>query len=308
MARRNKKPLDSSTFSKFLPPGVPSEGLKWAEQRSSDVPSEVPPPAGALMTEAEARATIEKINNHAGQIRALLLALYEREGWKALGYSSWRQCITAEFKESESYLYRLLEAGKTEKNITQVVQNQQNVSPIGEKEPIKESVLRPLSKLKKPEQQREAWKEATRDNNTKPSAKQVETAVAKVSRTVTPEDPPQSSVEADETPTTEQVHQASAKSLFLIDAQEALQLLVRGSMKLAEAANHDRRRLPAIIQSSVETACIWLRRTLESNPKTVKVLIRDGGPAVVTKVNAIPRNAEIIKLPDGSWGAKPNDR
>jgi hypothetical protein len=82
--------------------------------------------------------------------RHLVLELYEREGWSALGYNTWRECVTAEFNSSQAYLYRQLEAAQTEKVI----------SPIGEKE-IPESQLRPLTKLKdNPDQQREAWQHA----------------------------------------------------------------------------------------------------------------------------------------------------
>ena len=83
-------------------------------------------------------------------IRHLILALYEREGWLALGHKSWRECVVAEFKQGQSYLYRLLESALIENNI----------SPMGEKsDPIPERQLRPLAKLE-PQKQREAWQQA----------------------------------------------------------------------------------------------------------------------------------------------------
>jgi hypothetical protein len=50
-------------------------------------------------------------------VRNLVLELYEREGWKALGYPTWRECLVAEFKQRECYLYNQFEAAQTEKNI-----------------------------------------------------------------------------------------------------------------------------------------------------------------------------------------------
>jgi hypothetical protein len=101
------------------------------------------------MTVFEAKECVHKINSNLNNTRSLLLDLYEREGWAALGYGSWRACVVGEFKQHQSYLYRQLEAAKIKKH---VIQN----SPIGE---IPESQLRPLASLP-PEQQKELWNEA----------------------------------------------------------------------------------------------------------------------------------------------------
>ncbi len=102
------------------------------------------------MTDPEAKECVAKINANMNNVRKLVLELYEREGWTAMGYQSWRECVTAEFKQGQSYLYRQLEAAQIEKII----------SPNGEKE-IPESQLRPLTKLKdKPEKLLVAWKQA----------------------------------------------------------------------------------------------------------------------------------------------------
>lgn len=96
----------------------------------------------------EARELVDKINANMNNIRALILDLYERDGWTALGYATWRECVTAEFKQSERYLYKQLKAAQTEKNIC----------TIGQKEEIPESQLRPLTKLKDShDRQRKAW-------------------------------------------------------------------------------------------------------------------------------------------------------
>jgi len=94
-------------------------------------------PAIRLMTDAEARACVAKINANMTNIRSLVLELYEREGWSAMGHASWRECVNAEFPSSQSYLYRQLEAAQTEKVI----------SPTGENQ-IPERQLRPLTKLR----------------------------------------------------------------------------------------------------------------------------------------------------------------
>jgi len=104
--------------------------------------------ARSLMTVFEAQECVKKINENIQNTRALLLDLYERNGWEALGYQSWRECVVGEFKQHQSYLYRQLEAARAERNIS--------VSPIGE---IKESILRPLANLP-PDEQREVYQKA----------------------------------------------------------------------------------------------------------------------------------------------------
>lgn len=101
------------------------------------------------MTVFEARECVKKINENIQNTRVLLLELYEREGWRALGYTSWRSCVVAEFKDKENYLYKQLAAAKTERNICTAVQ----------KEPIPERVLRPLTSLP-PEEQKELFQQA----------------------------------------------------------------------------------------------------------------------------------------------------
>jgi site-specific DNA-methyltransferase (adenine-specific) len=79
--------------------------------------------AAAPMDADEARACVRAITEHLDGARALLLELYERQGWRALGYASWRACVVAEFDRSQSYLYRQLQAARLERDF----------SPIGEK-------------------------------------------------------------------------------------------------------------------------------------------------------------------------------
>jgi hypothetical protein len=79
--------------------------------------------------------------------------MYEREGWKALGYESWRAYGQAEFGYSESRVYELMNAAKVERNLSAMAE-------IGDSEDvIPERHLRPLSKLE-PKQQAEAYERA----------------------------------------------------------------------------------------------------------------------------------------------------
>jgi hypothetical protein len=80
-----------------------------------------------MMTEAEARANIQKINDLVGSVGKLLVDLKEREGWKALGYHTWTECLNQEFNESRSYLYKLM-AGE---------EVRRDMSPIGDIEASK---------------------------------------------------------------------------------------------------------------------------------------------------------------------------
>lgn len=116
----------------------------------------------AVMTETEARTCVAAINGHMNSARALLLDLYERRGWAALGYSSWRECAVAEFEDSQRHLYRQLEAAQIERRIDQ----------IGQIGTIPESHLRPLTALT-PMEQPIAWQEATERTNGKPTARDV---------------------------------------------------------------------------------------------------------------------------------------
>uniref|UniRef100_UPI0036F3075A hypothetical protein n=1 Tax=Trichocoleus desertorum TaxID=1481672 RepID=UPI0036F3075A len=152
---RKRELVLTGTRAEFVPKQAiaPTPQPDALDEVISDLRSELeataPTPAVVMMAEQEARDCVDSIKGHLENTRKLLLDLHEREGWKALGYNSWRECVMAEFGESKSQLYRELEAAKIERNI----------SPIGEIGQIRESHLRPLAKLE-PEQQREAWEEA----------------------------------------------------------------------------------------------------------------------------------------------------
>lgn len=98
----------------------------------------------------EARTVCDEIKRCFGSARQLLLVLWEGEGWRALGYSSWRECVTQEFEQSQRHCYHLLAAAQVGRNLCTIVQNPDD---------IPESHLRPLAKLE-PEYQVQAYQEA----------------------------------------------------------------------------------------------------------------------------------------------------
>lgn len=130
------------------------------------------------MTDAEARECVSKINNNMTNIRSLVLELYEREGWSAMGYASWRECVVKEFKQNERYLYRQLEAAQTSRLLLTNCQ----------KEEIPASQLHVLAKLNnEPEKQKEAWQQAV---DTAPDGKVTAAHVYKIVKEMTePEKP-----------------------------------------------------------------------------------------------------------------------
>lgn len=70
------------------------------------------------MTEAEARRCVNEIRTGIVRVGQRLLELYEREGWRALGYDNWRNCAQVEFAFGQSHVYRLLQAAAVERNIS----------------------------------------------------------------------------------------------------------------------------------------------------------------------------------------------
>lgn len=129
--------------------------------------------AVVLMTEAEARQAVTDIRVGLVSIGDRLLELYEREGWRALGYDSWRECAQAELGFRQSHVYRLLDAARVERNI----------SPIGENALApNEFQARPLTQLE-PEDQRVVWQrviEESHGNNGKITGATVQRMVEKV--------------------------------------------------------------------------------------------------------------------------------
>lgn len=103
------------------------------------------------MTADEARACVDAIGRAVDNIRGLVFELYEREGWRALGYDSWRACVIEEFSRSKSALYRELTAAKIELAITA------DPASVGEL-PVR--TITPLARLKEPAEQKAAYEDA----------------------------------------------------------------------------------------------------------------------------------------------------
>jgi hypothetical protein len=130
------------------------------------------------MVEKEARDCVDRINENMNDVRSLVYDLYVREGWSALGYESWRECVTKEFQQNERYLYRELESAQAEKNICQICQNTK----------IPDSQLHALTKLRnEPEKQREAYQQAI---DTAPEGKITAALVKKIVKEILDQESP----------------------------------------------------------------------------------------------------------------------
>lgn len=131
------------------------------------------------MTEGEANDCLRRIKRHLNDARNEILALYEREGWLVLGYTSWVECVQSEFADySQARIYQLKEAAEIERNLinSTVVENA-----------IPERQLRPIAQSNlQPEQQREVWKKA---NETAPNGKVTAAHVERVVKEYKSENP-----------------------------------------------------------------------------------------------------------------------
>jgi hypothetical protein len=128
------------------------------------------------MTAQEARTSIDRIRRGLENIRHEVLDLYERRGWEALGYTSWRECVVAEFGQSQSQLYEALDAGRVERVLSDNFRNSGNsLSEVK----INNSQARELAPLAKtdPEAAREVWREVQEEHGDKVTASKVRDAV-----------------------------------------------------------------------------------------------------------------------------------
>lgn len=130
-----------------------------------------------VMTQQEAVTWKRQVGSAANELRRLLAEGYEREAWRALGFGSWTECISAlsnEFGLSERHIYRLHSANETERIVLTHGSDRQNVDrmPI-----IPERALRSLAKLDADDDKREAWRIA---NETAPNGRVTGAHVAKV--------------------------------------------------------------------------------------------------------------------------------
>jgi hypothetical protein len=101
------------------------------------------------LSKSEARRLVSRINAESAQVRALVLKLHDGEGWRVLGYESWKECVEAEFVFSRQHAYRLLEAAQVERRLP----------PAGDTRLLPERHVRELSTVP-PERQAEVYEEA----------------------------------------------------------------------------------------------------------------------------------------------------
>ncbi|TXH41598.1 MAG: hypothetical protein E6Q97_37240 [Desulfurellales bacterium] len=112
------------------------------------------------MTETEARTCVTDIREHMRVsdeqhqlARQKAFELWQREGFKALGYKSYYECAKKEFGVSFQHVYRLRDAVEVEQDLS-------SVSPTGEKFALPETHARRLKSLPTAESRYEALKTA----------------------------------------------------------------------------------------------------------------------------------------------------
>ncbi len=71
----------------------------------------------SMLDEQGARDLTDRIKVHAETLWALLLEAHDRQAWRALGYSSWREYGMAEFGMSQSRAYQILDQGRVIREI-----------------------------------------------------------------------------------------------------------------------------------------------------------------------------------------------
>lgn len=136
----------------------------------------------APMTQDEARRLVTDIRAHLTNAerqveaaRQKALRLYQSEGWKPLGYSSFRACAEAEFGRSWQQIYRLVDAAQVDANLALV-------SPTGEIEPVRETHARELKRLPTPQAQHAAYLRAQEiaqsEGDRQPTVRHIQAAVS----------------------------------------------------------------------------------------------------------------------------------
>jgi hypothetical protein len=70
-----------------------------------------------IMDAKEARDYVKQINANMTNVRQLVIELHDREGWSALGHTTWEECVEKEFKQGRSYIFYQLKAAQIEQNI-----------------------------------------------------------------------------------------------------------------------------------------------------------------------------------------------
>ena len=130
------------------------EGLN--QNRDNIMTKQILPVNQPDMTKEEALAVHATLKHHANAMRSNLLDMRDRNGWKALGFTSFEEYGEKEWGYSRTYINRLAKAEEIQKSLS---------VPIGTSE-IPESQLRPLSVI--PEADRDAiYQQALKDAEAK---------------------------------------------------------------------------------------------------------------------------------------------
>lgn len=134
------------------------------------------PAATVLMSEDEARAAVARIKRAAEDLCALLFDLKEREGWRALGYETWGECIRTEFQMSRQHAHRLINSHIVERVLAPMLV--ERVSPAGDTPTVPETHARQLAPLlDRPDDLRAAYADALEATDGKPTEQAVHDAV-----------------------------------------------------------------------------------------------------------------------------------
>jgi hypothetical protein len=113
-----------------------------------------PPP----MKRKEALDATRRVRGQLRDCWLTLLEVYEREGWRALGYASWRDYAVVEFQLSRAHAYRLLEAAEVQLDFSQGGNLEAGA-------PEQERHLRELARLDTAAVRHEIWEEAHADGD-----------------------------------------------------------------------------------------------------------------------------------------------
>ncbi len=126
-------------------------------------------PVQKKMTAKEARQATRYARRCLREAWLTLLDVYDRDGWRPLGYSSWREYACIEFEVSKTHAYRLLEAAE-------VVRDFSEGKHIPDDAPRHERHLRELARLPTADLRRAVWEEARADGD--PTAAALEELVS----------------------------------------------------------------------------------------------------------------------------------
>ncbi|MHA2173184.1 MAG: hypothetical protein ACXAB7_25295, partial [Candidatus Kariarchaeaceae archaeon] len=138
------------------------------------------------MTKDEAEQWKAEVETTGRKLGELLYDGYKRDAWRSLGYRSWTQCVKSLAMAngtSKTYSFQLFEAERLKQDVLPIGSDNKAVAIATD---VKESQLRPLSKIKDDNEKREAWQEAVETApNGKITARHVETTVKTYQETKT---------------------------------------------------------------------------------------------------------------------------